>query len=58
MDNWDPAITNALSKKYHVILFDNTGVSSTGGKTPETVAEMGEDAAAFINALGFKKWTC
>jgi pimeloyl-ACP methyl ester carboxylesterase len=35
-----------------VILFNNTGVSSTGGLVPETIEQMAADAAAFIDALG------
>ena len=55
MDNWDPAVTNELAKKHPVILFDNKGVGSSGGKTPESVAEMANDALDFIKALGFEK---
>ncbi|HET7002188.1 MAG TPA: alpha/beta hydrolase [Puia sp.] len=55
MDNWDPAVTNNLAKKHLVILFDNKGVGSSGGKTPESVAEMTNDALDFINELGFEK---
>lgn len=55
MDNWDPAVTNELAKKYPVILFDNKGIGSSDGDTPETVAEMANDAIDFIQALGFEK---
>jgi pimeloyl-ACP methyl ester carboxylesterase len=55
LDNWDPAVTNGLAKKHPVILFDNKGVGSSDGKTPESVAEMANDAIDFINALGFEK---
>ncbi len=34
MDNWDPAVTNSLAKNHHVILFNNKGVSTSSGKTP------------------------
>ena len=54
MDNWDPAVTNELAKEHPVILFDNKGVGSSGGKTPESVAEMANDALDFIKALGFE----
>jgi len=53
LDNWDPAVTNALAMNHPVILFDNKGVGSSGGKTPESIAEMANDAMDFINALGF-----
>src|ERR1700754_1444470 len=55
LDNWDPAVTNELAKKYPVILFDNKGVGSSDGKTPDSIAEMSNDAIDFINALGFEK---
>jgi pimeloyl-ACP methyl ester carboxylesterase len=53
MDNWDPLVTNLLAIKHRVILFDNTGVGSSGGKTPRTVAGMAADAAAIVQALGY-----
>lgn len=53
MDNWDPALTNALAKNHHVVLFNNKGVSTSGGKTPESVSEMAKDAVDFITALGY-----
>ncbi|HEY9049390.1 MAG TPA: alpha/beta hydrolase [Ohtaekwangia sp.] len=55
MDNWDPAVTNALAKNHHVILFNNKGVSTSSGKTPDSVAEMANDALDFIKALGYSQ---
>lgn len=55
MDNWDPAVTNALAKNHHIILFNNKGVGSSAGKTPDSVSDMAEDAVDFINALGYQK---
>jgi pimeloyl-ACP methyl ester carboxylesterase len=55
MDNWDPAVTNELAKNHPVILFDNKGVGSSDGNTPESVAEMAKDAFDFIDALGYEK---
>jgi pimeloyl-ACP methyl ester carboxylesterase len=55
MDYWDPAVVNGLAKERPVIVFNNTGVGSTNGKTPDNVAQMSTDALAFINALGYKK---
>ena len=55
LDNWDPAVTNELAKKHPIILFDNKGVGSSEGITPESVAEMANDAIDFINALGTGK---
>lgn len=55
MDNWDPAVTNALAKVHRIILFDNVGVGSSEGETPNSVARMAQDAAAFIGALGLEE---
>ena len=53
MDYWDPALIDALAKERTVIVFDNKGVSLSGGQTPDTFAAMGDDAARFIEALGY-----
>lgn len=55
MDNWDPAVTNALAQNHQVILFNNKGVSTSSGKTPDSVAEMAKDAVDFIRALGYNQ---
>ncbi len=52
MDHWDPAVTNGLAQDREVILFDNTGISSTSGEVPQSIEEMAANAAAFIKALG------
>lgn len=55
MDDWDPAVTDGLAKQYKVILFDNKGVASSKGNTPDTIQEMADDAIDFIQALHFSK---
>ncbi len=55
MDNCDPRMMDGLAAKHQVICFDNRGVGATKGKTPGTIAEMAEDARAFIHALGYEK---
>ena len=55
MDHWDPAVTDGFAKDREVILFDNAGVSSSSGEVPETFAQMGANAIAFIKALGLKQ---
>ncbi|WP_043672392.1 alpha/beta fold hydrolase [Streptomyces xylophagus] len=55
MDHWDPAVTDGLAANRPVILFDNTGVASSGGQTPDTVEAQADDAAAFIHALGLTR---
>ncbi|WP_217544950.1 alpha/beta fold hydrolase [Streptomyces sp. GbtcB6] len=51
LDNWDPALVDALARGRRVIAFDNTGVGGSSGTTPGTVAQMAADAIAFIEAL-------
>ena len=54
LDDWDPLVTDGFAADYDVILFDNAGVGSSGGKTPGTVSEMTRHAVAFFDALGLK----
>src|SRR4051812_6681017 len=51
MDSWDPKVINALAQGRTVIVFDNAGVGSSGGKTPDSIAQMAIDAEHFIQAL-------
>jgi pimeloyl-ACP methyl ester carboxylesterase len=51
LDNWDPALIDALSAGREVITFDNRGVAATSGSTPSTIAEMALDAIDFIDSL-------
>jgi pimeloyl-ACP methyl ester carboxylesterase len=57
LDDWDPQVTDGLADDYDVILFDNAGVGSSGGETPDTVAEMARHALAFCDALGLKQFS-
>jgi pimeloyl-ACP methyl ester carboxylesterase len=52
LDNFDPAISDALAVGREVILFDNAGVASSTGTAPDSIAGMAADAAAFIDGLG------
>jgi pimeloyl-ACP methyl ester carboxylesterase len=52
MDHWDPAVTDGLAANRPVILFNNTGVASSSGETPNTVEAQADDAATFVRALG------
>jgi pimeloyl-ACP methyl ester carboxylesterase len=54
LDNYDPAVTDALAAGREVILTDNAGVGLSTGAAPETVAEMARDAARLIDALGLE----
>ena len=55
LDNWDPALVDALAADRRVIAFDNRGVGATTGDTPHTVAAMARDALAFLDALGVQR---
>jgi len=52
LDDHDPAISDGFATDREVILFNNTGVASTGGLVPDTIEQMATDAATFIDALG------
>ncbi|TDW77187.1 alpha/beta fold hydrolase [Kribbella pratensis] len=51
LDNWDPALIDALASGRRVVTFDNAGVGGSTGTTPSTVTQMARDAIAFIDAL-------
>jgi pimeloyl-ACP methyl ester carboxylesterase len=54
LDNWDPALIDALAAERRVIAFDNVGVAATTGRTPNTVEAMANDAIAFIEAMNLE----
>ena len=56
LDNWDPAVTDALASNREVILFENAGVGRSSGTVPETIAGMAKHALAFLDGLGLS--TC
>jgi pimeloyl-ACP methyl ester carboxylesterase len=51
LDNWDPALIDALAATRRVITFDNAGVGGSAGATPDTIEQMARDAIAFLAAL-------
>ena len=55
LDNWDPALVDALGTDRRVISFDNVGVGATTGETPNTIEAMAHDAIAFIEALNLRR---
>jgi pimeloyl-ACP methyl ester carboxylesterase len=55
MDHWDPAVTDGFAENRPVILFDNAGVASSSGETPDTIDAMAEHAADFVAALGLSR---
>jgi pimeloyl-ACP methyl ester carboxylesterase len=52
MDNWDPLVTDGLAQERPVILFNNAGVASSSGETPDTIDAAGDHVAVFVEALG------
>jgi len=51
LDNWDPALIDALASNRRVVTFDNAGVGGSTGTTPDTVQQMARDAIAFVSSL-------
>src|SRR5438128_4600989 len=55
LDNWDPALVDALAADRRVVAFDNVGVAATAGRTPNTIEAMAHDAIAFLEAMNFQR---
>lgn len=57
MSMWDPALIEELSKSNTLILFDNRGIglSTDTRENKTTMAQMADDAAGLVKALGYKK---
>jgi len=55
LDNWDPALVDALASERRVVTFDNVGVGATTGATPNTVEDMARDAIVFLEAMNFER---
>jgi pimeloyl-ACP methyl ester carboxylesterase len=51
LDNWDPALIDALASTRRVVTFDNVGVGGSTGTTPDSIRQMAHDAIAFVTAL-------
>jgi hypothetical protein len=44
LNNWDPALIDALASTRRVVTFDNAGVGCSTGTTPDTIEQMASDA--------------
>jgi pimeloyl-ACP methyl ester carboxylesterase len=55
LDNWDPALIDALASDRRVVTFDNVGVGGSTGTTPSTMTQMAVDAIAFLDAIDLAK---
>lgn len=55
MDWWDPEFIDALSKKYHVVLFDNRGAGRTQAPPGQfSIKQFADDTAGLMDALGIE----
>ena len=52
LDNWDPALTDALAAEREVILVDYPGVGSSTGEPNNNIAETARRMIGFVTALG------
>jgi pimeloyl-ACP methyl ester carboxylesterase len=52
LDNWDPAVTDALARSREVILFESAGLGRSSGEVPDTIPGMTGHLLAFADALG------
>lgn len=55
LDEWDPAVVNALAAGHRVVALELAGVGGSGGEVPETIKEMADTARSMIAALGFEQ---
>ena len=55
MDSWDPAVVNGLAEGRPLVVFNNLGIGTSSGRTPDSVERMAEDAARFIRGLGLPR---
>ena len=55
LDNWDPALIDALAATRRVVTFDNAGVGGSTGTTPDSIEQMARDAIAFLTAMEFSQ---
>jgi pimeloyl-ACP methyl ester carboxylesterase len=54
LDNWDPALTDALAAEREVILVDYPGVGSRPVRPATRFADTARRMIAFVSALGFE----
>ena len=51
LDNWDPALIDALAGGRRVVTFDYAGAGGSSGTPAHTVEQMAQETLAFIGAL-------
>jgi pimeloyl-ACP methyl ester carboxylesterase len=52
LDNWDPALTDALAAEREVILVDYPGAGGSSGEFGPTIADAARQMIAFVESLG------
>jgi pimeloyl-ACP methyl ester carboxylesterase len=55
LDNWDPALIDALAAEREVVLVDYAGVGSSTGQASSSVAETARQMIAFVAALSIDR---
>jgi pimeloyl-ACP methyl ester carboxylesterase len=55
LDNWDPALTDALAAEREVILVNYPGAGSSSGKFGPTIGDAARRMIAFVEALGLSE---
>jgi pimeloyl-ACP methyl ester carboxylesterase len=55
LDNWDPALTDALAAEREIILVDYPGVGASTGEPSGTIADLARRIIAFTDALGLDR---
>jgi pimeloyl-ACP methyl ester carboxylesterase len=55
MDSVDPLLLDGFGQDRPVIIFDNSGIASSSGETPNTIEAMADDVASFVEALELPK---
>jgi pimeloyl-ACP methyl ester carboxylesterase len=55
LDNWDPAVTDALAGTREVILFESAGLGRSSGTVPDNIPDMAKHAMSFLDALSLRQ---
>ncbi|MCG7205572.1 alpha/beta fold hydrolase [Streptomyces arenae] len=55
LDNWDPALVDALAAEREIILVDYPGVASSTGRFATTIAQLAQQMITFTDALGLDR---
>ena len=58
LDNWDPALIDALAVTRRVITFDNAGVGGSGGTTPTPSIRWPATPSRLSPPCSSARWTC